>query len=136
MPSSSRNTYGAMILSRILAVRTESPVAIACGKVVLSNPVDRWVGMLYLPNVMLALKGRGELMDDSYMDEEQLGFQVDAWLTFLRAQGLSDDRRRDELARLLDEAMSESGPTTPEQERVLKRFDAWRHTATNRQSPA
>lgn len=65
-------------------------------------------------------------MQNNEMDEEDLGHTVDAWLTALRNNGLSD-RRVGQLARLLGEAMSEGGPRSPEQERVLRRFDAWRN---------
>ena len=63
-------------------------------------------------------------MRDYLHDEEQLGHQVDAWLSALRAQGLSE-RRIGELAGLLGEAMSESGPKTREQQRTLHQFEGW-----------
>ena len=63
-------------------------------------------------------------MRDYLHDEEQLGYQVDAWLSSLRAQGLSE-RRIGQLAGLLGEAMSEGGPKSKEQERALQQFETW-----------
>ncbi|NMP23984.1 hypothetical protein [Sulfobacillus harzensis] len=58
-------------------------------------------------------------------DEEELGREVDAWLAALRAQGVSERRMR-ELAGLLGNAMADSGPHDTAEERVLRRFEAWR----------
>lgn len=63
-------------------------------------------------------------MRDYLHNEEQLGHQVDAWLSALRARGLSE-RRIGQLARLLGEATSESGPKTKEQEHALRQFEGW-----------
>ncbi|NMP24310.1 hypothetical protein [Sulfobacillus harzensis] len=64
-------------------------------------------------------------MQDIDADEEALGHAVDAWLTALRAQGLSDRRVR-VLAGSLGDAMSTGGPRGAEEARVLRRFEAWR----------
>jgi hypothetical protein len=64
-------------------------------------------------------------MNEDILGEDELGQWVDAWLTGLRAQGLSERRLR-ELAGLLGQAMSAEGPQTPAQARVLRRFEAWR----------
>ena len=66
-------------------------------------------------------------MDWDTMDDETLGRTVDAWLTALRAQELSE-RRIGELAALLGAAMSEGGPKTKEQERALQQFEGWHAT--------
>ena len=66
-------------------------------------------------------------MKEYILDEDQLGQWVDAWLTALRAQDLSDRRVR-ELARLLGQAMSDSRPRNATESRVLQRFEAWRQT--------
>ncbi len=63
-------------------------------------------------------------MSGYIVDEDQLGHQVDAWLTALRAQGVSA-KRLGELARLLGEATRDSGPRTLAQQLALQRFDDW-----------
>jgi hypothetical protein len=63
-------------------------------------------------------------MDWDPMDDETLGQAVDAWLTALRRQGLSNRRLR-QLAGLLGNAMADSGPQDTAEERVLRRFEAW-----------
>ena len=92
-----------------------------------SIPVERWVGILYQCPAALKEKRRVTVMRDYLHDEEQLGYQVDAWLSALRARGLSE-RRIGELAGLLGEAMSEGGAKTKEQECVLRRFEGWHAT--------
>ncbi len=62
------------------------------------------------------------------MSEDELGQWVDAWLTALRAQGLSE-RRIGELAMLLGQAISAEGPQNSVEARVLRRFEVWRQTA-------
>jgi len=66
-------------------------------------------------------------MDWSTMDDEVLGYAVDAWLASLHAQGLSERRVR-ELAGLLGQAMSAEGPRNAAEERVLRRFEACRES--------
>ena len=66
-------------------------------------------------------------MRDYLHDEEQLGYQVDAWLSALRTQGISE-RRIGQLAGLLGEAISGRGPKSKEQECVLRRFEGWHAT--------
>lgn len=70
-----------------------------------------------------------------WQDDEAVGHAVDAWLTALRTQGLSDRRIR-ELAGLLGNAMGDSGPHNATEERVLRRFEAWRRTNLNQAPPA
>ena len=69
------------------------------------------------------------------MDDYTLGRAVDAWLGELKAKGLSDQHLR-QLASLLGEAMSNTGPTTTSQERTLRRFEAWQRTTLPQQPPA
>jgi hypothetical protein len=69
------------------------------------------------------------------MDDEALGYVVDAWLVSLRAQSLSERRLR-ALAGMLGQAMSAEGPQTPAQAQVLRRFDTWRQTAHAEWQPA
>ncbi|NMP23742.1 hypothetical protein [Sulfobacillus harzensis] len=63
-------------------------------------------------------------MDWDTIDDETLGQAVDAWLTALRAQGLSE-RRMLQLAVLLGEAMSGAGPKTPAQAEAQEQFLQW-----------
>ena len=63
-------------------------------------------------------------MDWDTIDDDTLGQAVDAWLTSLRTQGLSDRLLR-QLAGLLGNAMSGSGPQSATEARVLRRFEQW-----------
>ena len=74
-------------------------------------------------------------MDWDALDDDTLGRAIDAWLSALRAQGLSA-RRIGELAGLLGEAMSEAVPKTPTQVRVLRRFEAWLRGVPQQNPPA
>lgn len=108
--------------------RLENPFYSALPRpLVLSIPVDHWVGILYHLTATLEKNRGGGTMDWSTMDDEALGCAVDAWLTALRAQGLSERRAR-ELAGLLGQAMSAEGPRDTAESRVLQRFEAWRES--------
>ncbi|NMP24114.1 hypothetical protein [Sulfobacillus harzensis] len=59
-----------------------------------------------------------------WQNSVSLGPAVDAWLAALRTQGLSD-RRVQELAGLLGNAMGDSEPQNVAEARALRRFERW-----------